>query len=118
MQCTEIFMTKGDEFQVRFDDPPSGKKVSNVSWQDTVGGIERSTKYGDRRRQRKYSLFHDETNLAVFRAALDNLDECSKSFIIKDHEGSYWLCRLIRDPLEKYLTPGTTPITIEVIEKL
>jgi len=117
-QCTEIFMTYGREFQVNFNDPPDGMKRTNVSWQETVGGIERSTKYGDRKRERSYSLFLDETNLAAFRSAMDDLDEGSKGFYIKDHEGYYWLCRLLNDPKEKYQTPGTTPLTIEVIEKL
>lgn len=117
-QCTEIFMTYGHEFQVRFDDPPSGLKQANVSWNETIGGIERSTKYGDRKRRRRYALFLDATNLAAFRTAMDDLDEGSKSFFIEDHEGDVWLCRLVSDPKEKYLTPGTTPLIIEVIEKL
>lgn len=117
-QCTEIFMSYGHEFQVRFDAPPEGGKKTNVIWQETIGGIERSTKYGDRKRRRKYGLFLDATNLAAFRAAMDDLDEGGKSFFIEDHEGDVWACRLVSDPREKYLTPGTTPLTVEVIEKL
>jgi len=117
-RCGEIFMTRGREFPVRFDDPPDGLKKTNIVWRESVGGIERSTKYGDRKRQRKYSLFLDADNLANFRSAMNDLDEGSYSFYIKDHEGDSWLCRLVNDPREKYLTPGTTPIIIEVIEKL
>lgn len=117
-QCTEIHMSLGQEFSVRFDDPPDGLKRTNVEWQETIGGIERSTKYGDRRRVRKYSLFLDAANLAIFRAAMDDLDEGSRPFYIEDHEGDTWMCRLMNDPTEKYITPGTTPLTIEVIEKL
>ena len=117
-QCTEIFMTLGREFRVRWDDPPSGTKRTNVTWKESVGGVERSTKLGDRKRKRKYSLFLDETNLALFRAAMDELNEGAKAFYIKDHEGEYWMCRLINDPPERYTTPGTTPIVLEVIEKL
>jgi len=117
-QCTEIFMTYGHAFQVRFDDPPSGTKRTNVAWKESVGGIERCTKYGDRKRKRKYNLFLDATNLAIFRTAMDDLDEGARPFYIEDHEGDVWMCRLVNDPSEKYLTPGTTPITIEVIEKL
>jgi len=117
-QCTEIHMSYGYEFQVRFDDPPDGMKRTNVGWQESIGGVERSTKYGDRKRVRSYSLFLDATNLANFRAAMDDLDEGSKPFYIKDHEGDYWMCRFTNDPRERYLTPGTTPLTIEVIEKL
>ena len=117
-QCTEIFMSFGHEFPVRFDENPVGRKQTNVVWQETVGGIERSTKYGDRKRIRSYSLFLDATNLALFRSAMDDLDEGASNFYIKDHEGYYWMCRLVNDPRENYLTPGTTPLTVEVIEKL
>ena len=111
-------MSYGHEFQVRFDTPPDGMKRTNIGWQESVGGVERSTKYGDRKRARRYSFFLDETNLANFRSAMDDLDEGSKPFYIKDHEDDVWMCRLTNDPRENYLTPGTTPLTIEVLEKL
>lgn len=117
-QCSEIYMSYGYEFQIRFDKTPSGVKVSNVEWKQSVGGLERSTKFGDRRRERIYSLFLDATGLTNFRAAIDDLDENSKPFYLKDHEGYYWLCRLLNDPEEEYINEGLTPITLGLIEKL
>jgi len=91
--CTEVYMGYGYEFQVRFDEPPEELDIDNVLWEETLGGCERSTKLGDVRKGRMYSVFLDPTLLAKWRTAISYLDENSKPFYIKDHEDNYWLGR-------------------------
>lgn len=119
-QCSEVFMSLGLELRVRFDEKPTAVDVPNVSWQRTVGGIERSTKKGASRRERDYAIFLDENDSEItnFRAAMDNLDEHSKPFYIKDHEGDYWMCRFVEPPREIFATEGHVLISLRVIEKL
>ncbi len=119
-QCSEVFMSKGLELKVRFDENPEGVDRANVIWQDQVGGIERSTKKGDKRRVRKYATLLDETNSEItnFKAAMANLDNYSKPFYIKDHEGDYWMCRLVEPPTQLWATEGFILMSIRIIEKL
>lgn len=119
-QCSEVFMSLGLELRVRFDEKPRAVDVPNVLWQKTVGGIERSTKKGDARRERDYAIFLDENESEItnFRSAMDNLDEYSKSFYIKDHEGNYWMCRFVEPPREIFITEGHVLMSLRVIEKL
>lgn len=119
-QCSEVFMSKGLELRVRFDEKPTAVDVPNVTWQQTVGGVERSTKKGDKRRERNYAIFLDENDSEItnFRAAMANLDNYSKPFYIKDHEGDYWMCRLVDPPREIFATEGHVFLSIRVIEKL
>jgi len=119
-QCSEVFMSKGLELKVRFDERPVSVDAANVLWQQTVGGIERSTKKGDKRRVREYAVLLDENDSEItnFRTAMDNLDDYSKSFYIKDHEGDYWMCRLVGPPSEVWMSEGHILMSIKVIEKL
>lgn len=118
-KCGEIFMSYGREFEAMINPVPDLKRVSNVRWNRTVGGLERSTKMGDVRRQRSYSLFLDSTDLTAFRAAMDELDEYSLPFWIKDHDGNYFLCRITEDTKEDYdHDAGRTRIRLNVIEML
>jgi hypothetical protein len=103
-QCTEVFMSSGYEFQVRFDEPPEELDVDNVLWEETLGGCERSTKLGDVRKGRMYSVFLNPTLLASWRTAISYLDENSKPFYVKDHEDNYWLGRF------KGLPGGVFPV--------
>jgi len=117
-RCSEIFMSYGYEFQVDFSSQPTLAEVPNVQWHMTVGGLERSTRFGDERRQRTYSLFLDSTDLASFRAAMDDLTNYSKPFYLKDHEGSYFMVRLLDVPKENFMTEGHVTMTINLIEML
>jgi len=118
-KCGEIFMSYGREFEAGINPVPDLKRVSNVRWGRTVGGLERSTKMGDVRRQRSYSLFIDSTDLTAFRAAMDELDEYSLPFWIKDHDGNYFLCRITEDIKEDYdHDAARTRIRLNVIEQL
>ena len=92
-QCTEIFMSYGYNFKVRFDEPPEEVDIDNVIWEETLGGCERSTKLGDVRKGRMYSVFLTPTLLTTWRTMLSYLDENSKPFYVKDHESNYWLGR-------------------------
>jgi hypothetical protein len=113
-------MSLGLELRVRFDEKPIAVDIPNVLWQKTVGGIERSTKKGDKRRERDYAILLDENDSEItnFRAAMNNLDDYSKPFYIKDHEGDYWMCRLVEPPREVFVTEGHVLMSIRVIEKL
>lgn len=119
-RCSEIFMSGGLQLRVRFDDNPRASDKANVTWQDTIGGIERSTKKGLKRKVRQYAILLDENTSEItnFRAAMVDLDDYSKPFYIKDHEGNYWLCRLTDPPEETFLSEGTVLMTIELLEKL
>lgn len=114
-KCGEIFMSYGYEFKVRFDNPPKLMSEANTKWSQTVGGIERSTKFGDKRKVRNYSIFlSTSAELDNFRAAIDDLDDYSKPFYIKDHEGDYWICRFQDVPQEEPVTDENTVTVINV----
>ena len=119
-QCAEIFMSAAYEFRVDFNRMPTGQQRSNVRWQETVGGADRSIKYGNRRRIRTYQLALDSTAFSNFETAVDYLDENSKPFYVKDHRNDYYLCRLLGDPEEDYITDsdGFTLASLQLIEQL
>uniref|UniRef100_A0A6M3IXV4 Tail protein n=1 Tax=viral metagenome TaxID=1070528 RepID=A0A6M3IXV4_9ZZZZ len=117
-QCSEIFMSYGYEFQADFVQNPTFEDVPNVQWNMTVGGLERSTMFGNKRRTRTYALFLDTTDLASFRAAMVDLDNYSKPFYLKDHEGSYFMARLVDIPRESFMTEGHVTMTVNFIEML
>ena len=91
-KCAEIFMSLGYSFSILHSPGPVGSKTSNVQWNRTVGGSERSTKFGNRRRRRAYQISLTAANLAILRTVLDFLDEMSKPFYIRDHEDNYIFC--------------------------
>lgn len=118
-KCGETFMSFGREFEAQINPTPDLKRVSNVRWGRTVGGLERSTKMGDVRRRRSYSLFLGATDLTSFRDGMDELDEYSLPFWIKDHDGNYFLCRITEDIKEDYdHDAGRTRIRLNVIEMI
>jgi len=116
-KCGEIFISFGREFEATINPIPTLKRSSNVRWQRTVGGLERSSKMGDLRRARSYTLFLDSTDLASFQAAMDEIDENSKPFYLKDHDENYFLCRITEDINEDYdHNAARTRIGLNVIE--
>ena len=117
-QCTEIYMGYGYEFQVRFDEPPEELDIDNVLWEETLGGCERSTKLGDVRKGRMYSVFLDPTLLAKWRTAISYLDENSKPFHIKDHEANYWLGRFKSLPSGIFVGESQQTKQFELLEIL
>lgn len=92
-QCAEILMGPGYRFDVQAPSPPGGRRLDNVAWNRTVGGSERSTKFGDTRRRREYSLFLSPDEYVQFEVATAFLDEYSRPFFLTDHNGQTWLAR-------------------------
>jgi len=117
-QCSEIFMGYGYEFQADFHKNPSWEDTPNVVWNQTVGGLERSTKLGNKRRTRSYLMYLNSTTKVTFRTAMADLDNYSKPFYFKDHEGNYFMARLLDVPPEDFMTEGDLTLPISVIEML
>lgn len=117
-QCSELFISHGYEFDIQAAPEPVKVDAPNVQWNRTMGGIERSTKFGDARKQRSYSMFLSSTQVTDFRSCMNDLDEYSKPFYIKDDEGDYWMCRLTDPPAERQDHPTDTHITINIMEQL
>ena len=115
-QCTEIYMGGYYEFKVRFDEPPGENDLDNVVWTATLGGIERSTKLGDVRKGRDYSLFLYPEKLVEWRAMVDYLDEYSHPFYLKDHEDDYWFARFRSLPNGSFITEQQQEKDIELLE--
>ena len=115
---TEIYMGGYYEFQVRFDDPPEEEDVDNVVWTETLGGIERSTKLGDVRKGRTYSLFLYPEKLVEWRELIAYLDQYSKPFYIKDHEDDYWFGRFRVLPAGTFVTEQQQEKEINLLEIL
>jgi len=117
--ASEVFMGLGNTFNLMFS--PSAKigHEVNVSWRATVGGPERSTRFGVKRKTRSYGLFLDnDTDLATLRTALDYLDDFSKPLYLKDHEGNYWLCRFAPHPSESWDNPDASRLVLNLLEML
>ena len=119
-QCSEIFMSYGYEYTVDFNNNPVLEDQPNVQWNPTVGGLERSTKFGNIRKSRQYALFLQTATgtITTFRDAMDDLDHYSKPFYLKDHEGSYFMARLTAVPAETFITEGHVTMTVNMIEML
>ena len=116
-KCSEIFMSKGYTFDVDRQGPRGGE-VSNVQWNRTIGGLERSTKFGPARRVRNYSLNLTSADVTSFLEAMSYLDDYSKPFYFKDHKGAYFMARLTSDPLEGWNHELLTGINIDIIEQI
>jgi hypothetical protein len=118
-QCTEVFMSSGYEFKVRFDEMPEENDIDRVKWHETLGGLERSVKMGDVRRVRKYSVFLDPTGVSNWSTVISYLDENSKPFYVEDHEGNYWLARFKNGlPGGPWVTEQQKTKEIELLEIL
>ncbi len=97
-KCGEIFMSYGRTFEAKASPSPVYGEKDNVQWNRTVGGLERSTKFGEERRVREYGLFLSASELTSFKAAMTELNGYAKPFWFKDDEGAYFLCRLLSVP--------------------
>lgn len=117
-QCGEIYMSKGYAFEVLASPAPALKDVANVSWQLTVGGVDRATKWGQSRRSARYELFLSAAELTSFKTATALLDHYSRPFYLTDHEGATWLARLLGEPLRVHDHKTHTHVSVEVIEVL
>lgn len=120
-QCTEVFMSGGYEFQVRFDVNPEVVDLDNVVWEESVGGVESANKMGEARALLEYGLFQDDvvnSALTNFRTAMSYLDAYSKPFYIKDHEDNYLFCRLDEISKATFVTQSSVERTIRLKEML
>lgn len=118
-QCSEIFMGLAFKFDLQAEPAPLVADLDNVTWRRSIGGLERSTKFGDKRKERRYDLFLlNASELLSFRTAMENLDEYSKPFYIKDHEGNYWFARLTAIPREVWDNPIASHVSVSIIEML
>lgn len=117
-RCAEMWITYGYEFGVQYRPSPLMRDSSNVIWSRTVGGSERSTKFGEVRRIRQYGLYLDATDLALWDAAIDYLDGYSKPFYLTDHEGDTMLGRFDGQPAKDFGNQDYTTINFTFLEIL
>lgn len=117
-KCSEIYMSAGSSFAIMAQPSPSADELANVQWNKTIGGLERSTKFGDERRVRNYTLFLSTAELNTFRSNMADTSGYSKPFYIKDHKGEYFLARLSGPPTEQYDDKTYTRIGLNLIEVL
>ena len=117
-QCAEVFMGPGYAFAVQAGNAPAGRDLDNVQWTATVGGSERSTKFGDRRRRRDYALFLSPSEFSQFTAAMDFLDEYSRPFFLTDHTGLTYLARVDGTPDIAWDHKTHTHVMLAILEQL
>jgi len=117
-KASEVYMSAGSSFAIMAGPAPSAEELDNVQWNKTVGGLERATKFGDRRRVRNYTLMLTTAELDTFRTAIADTSGYSKPFYIKDHRGSYIFSRLAEPPIEEYGDKTHTNINLRTIEVL
>lgn len=117
-QCSEIFMSYGYEFEILADPGSRREYQANVRWNKTFGDTERATKFGPSRRLPNYTVLLSAADLVSWQSAMDDLDDYSKPFFIKDHAGNYFMARFSEPPGEGYNHKTHTEITIDLIEML
>jgi hypothetical protein len=117
-RCSEIYLSNGFAFNCLREQNPSGEDAANVQWNTTVGGVERSTKYGPTRRVRRYTFYLSETEFADFKAVADYLDDYSLPFYFKDHKGAYFLARFAEVPQFDFNHATHTMVSVQLIEML
>jgi len=117
--CGEIYMSNAYTFEIFAGQPPSLTYAVNLQHNRTVGGTERTTLFGDKRRQYTCTILVDSTGLTSFRDAMDYLNDYSRPFYIKDHDANYWLARLMETPVEQYNARNNlTTINLSFIEMI
>jgi len=117
-QCSEIFMSYGYEFDYIEKSPYSLTDQDNVVWVPSIGGLERSTKFGEERWVKGYEVYFTGTQRTNFESAMGDLDSYSKPFYLKDDEDNYGLCRLLQVPSKIFDGENYVAVDIKVIEEL
>ena len=119
-RCSEIFMGPEYKFKAQRSNKPSGALSSNVQWNRTMGGLERSTKFGKSRRTRTYTVWLDEneSELSELLEAIDYLDDLSKPFFFRDHKNDYFWARFADDPFFDFDHVDRTHLTLDFVEML
>lgn len=115
--CGELFMGTGTEYVVAQSGTPCMNDSDNVKWNRTVGGIERSTKFGEKRRVREYTIV--VVSSVDFRDSMDELQGYRLPFYIQDTDGSFFLCRLKQPPVESPdKSNSLVKIAFDIVEML
>jgi hypothetical protein len=117
-RCSEIYLSKGFTFNCLREQNPTGEDAANVQWNSTVGGVERSTKHGPKRRVRRYTFFLSETEFADFGTVAGYLDDYSLPFYVKDHQNNYFLARFSDVPQFDFNHATHTRVDAQLIEML
>jgi hypothetical protein len=119
-RVSEIFMGPAYTFNAQRSTKPTGELASNVQWNRTVGGLERSTKFGQTRRRRTYTVWLDEqeSQLSDLEEAISYLGGLSKPFLFRDHLENYFLARFETDPFYDFDHADRTHLTLNFIEML
>jgi len=117
-QAGELFMSYGCTFDIQARPAPSRQHSDNVRWNRSLGDAERSVKFGKKRRAYNYVLFLSEADLADFDSAMEDLDDYAKPFLICDHAGEYYFCRLTAPPSVSYDNKEYSRVELSIIEKL
>lgn len=116
--AAEIFMSGGYSFGIQTNPPPVHSYRDNVAWSKSIGGQERSVKFGDERKTLSYGLRIDSTALANYQLIRADLDGFSKPMLIKDKDGNYMLARFEPPPAEDYFTKNRTMLDVVLLEML
>lgn len=117
-RCSEIYVSSAYPFNCLREDNPFGEDVANVQWNATLGGVERSTKHGPKRRSRNYSFYLSPTELSDFETVVDYLNEYSLPFYFKDHTGAHFSARFAEIPSLDFNHQTHTRVNVKIIEML
>ena len=117
--CSEIIISDGQAFQVLGNVRPLEQPKGNVGWSKSIGGLERSIKYGQAVKGWGYRLrFNGQADFDNFKAAMADLDDYSKPFLIKDLNDDYFLARRLYDPSYEHDPPLRTYEDFSIMEVL
>ncbi len=117
-KCSEIYMSRGYSFNALREGNPTGCDIDNVRWQKTVGGIERSTKVGNKRKARTYSFWLSAAEYANFLTVKRYLNDYANPFFFKDHKDNYFMAKFEGMPEENFDHNTHTRVMINIIEML
>lgn len=114
----EIYMSRGFSFNCLRESNPYGGDVDQVQWNQSIGGVERGTKLGAKKRVRSYTFMLSDSEFADFETIVGYLDDYSKPFYFKDHSGAYYLARFDELPSIDFSHNVYTRVSIRIIEML
>jgi hypothetical protein len=117
-KCGEIFMSRGYSFNALREGNPTGRDIDNIRWNRTVGGIERSSKAGNKRKTRTYNFWMSAAEYTNFLTVKSYLNDYAKPFYFKDHEDNYFMAKFEGMPEENFDHNTYTRVTINIIEML
>ncbi|MDY6790538.1 MAG: hypothetical protein SWH54_04635 [Thermodesulfobacteriota bacterium] len=117
-KCSEIFMSKGYSFNALREGNPTGRDIDKVRWQETVGGVERSTKIGNKRKARTYNFWMSAAEYASLLTIKNYLNDYAKPFYFKDHKDNYYMARFDGMPAENFDHNTHTRVMVNIKEMI